>query len=167
MADDQPGATPEQPADAQTPADDFKSEESKRSVLADLATERQARKELEGKFSRLAEALGGNPKAKDADLAEMVSNLTRRLEVSELAREHRITDRDDLEALLAVTNVEARAKLAARLAPSAADDKQAEPQVFPRPKPDASQGPKGDPAKPEPEPGLGRMRAAYAESSTN
>ena len=165
MADDQPGATPEQPADAQTPADDFKSEESKRSVLADLATERQARKELEGKFSRLAEALGGNPKAKDADLAEMVSNLTQRLEVSELAREHRITDRDDLAALLAVTNVDARAKLAARLAPSVADDKPAE--VFPRPKPDASQGPKGDPAKPEPEPGLGRMRAAYAESSKN
>ena len=27
--------------------------------------------------------------------------------------------------------------------------------------------PKGDPAKPEPEPGLGRMRAAYAESSKN
>lgn len=165
MSNEQPGATPETPPapDAAKP-DGFKSEESKQSVLADLATERQSRKELESKLNRLAEALGGDPKGKDADLAEMVGSLTSRLEVSELAREHRITDKDDIAALLAVSNAEARAKLAARLAPKD-DGKPADPQPLPRPKPDATQGPKGDPAKPDPEPGLGRMRAAYAESA--
>lgn len=168
MSDDQTGATPEAaPPDAPKP-DGFKSEESKQAVLADLATERQARKDLEAKFNRLAEALGGDGKGKDADLAGMVTQLTQRLEVSELAREHKITDRDDIATLMAVSDTEARAKLAARLAPKAADPApKAEPEVFPRPKPDASQGPKGDPVQPDPEPGLGRLRAAYANSAKN
>lgn len=169
MADEQPGATPDTAPQSSEPTpkpDGFKSEESKQSVLADLATERQARKDLESKFNRLAEALGGDAKNKDADLAEMVGQLTQRIEVSDLARKHGITDEDDIASLMAVTNADARGRLATRLAPKVTPDEKSGEQPLPRPKPDATQGPKGEPAKPDPGPGQARMRAAYAASET-
>ncbi|MGX4358800.1 hypothetical protein ACWJW2_19595 [Clostridioides difficile] len=142
---------------------DFKNDDSKNAVLADLAKERDKRKALEDRFNKLAAALGVDQKAsKDADLSEKVADLTTRLDVSELARRHGITDEDDCAALAAVTDSQARAKLAARLAPQKGAEKGEEPDdatVFPRPKPDASQGSKGAPPKPEPLPGRDRLVA--------
>ncbi|MGC5352361.1 hypothetical protein ACPXAT_27400, partial [Klebsiella pneumoniae] len=65
--------------------------------------------------------------SKDADLSEKVADLTTRLDVSELARRHGITDEDDCAALAAVTDSQARAKLAARLAPQKGAEKGEEP----------------------------------------
>ena len=123
---------------------------------------------LKAQFAALGEALTGKKSGQGADLTAAVANLTTRLEVSELARTHGITDADDIATLQAIPDAEARTRLAARLAPKTDDAKDVTgQQTYPRPKPDASQGPKGNPAAPEPEPGLGRLRAAYAAANKN
>ena len=126
-------------------------------------------KALSGQFAKLAQALGVDAKSDAAaDLGAVVANLTMRLDVADLARTHGITDAEDIAALYAVTDETARGKLAARLAPAKGqqDDQTNDGQrVYPRPKPDASQGPKGEPAESDPTPGMERLRAAYAASS--
>lgn len=172
MMADQPPAGPPDPdptagPDADNATDDlggFKSKGSKDSVLADLATERQARKDLESKFARVAEAFGvkaekGKSDDAVAQLTDMVGTMQRELAVERLARTHKITDEDDIAALAAVSDVQAREKLAARLAPR--EDTQQDTDPRPRlPKPDATQGPKGDQIKPNPKPGMPRLSEA-------
>lgn len=128
-------------------------------------------KALQGQMGALASALGVDAKPdKEADLTGALAKLTLRLDVSELARTHGISDAEDIASLQAIQDPEVRARLAARLAPKA-DDSKGEAgdgkEVFPRPKPDGTQGPKGAPSGPEPEPGLGRLRAAYAATNKN
>lgn len=76
------------PKPAVAAGDEFKSEESKKSVLADLAKERDARQALEQKFEAqqkaFATALGLSEEPKTGDeLAETVNALTKRLDDAE------------------------------------------------------------------------------------
>lgn len=145
----------------------FKSPESKDAVLADLATERAERKRLAAQLQSLTEALGGDPKVKDFDPAREIAHITRRLDVAELARVHGVTQDDDLAVLASIDDPAVRAKAAARFAapaPAATDSGSGpapKPETFPRPKPDATQGPKGEPERPDPAPGVPRMAAAF------
>ena len=120
-------------------------------------------KALQQQFSAIGEALGAKPKGKDEDALTTVqtalSDIRTELAVEKLARAHRITDEDDIATLAAVTNPEARAKLAARLAP-AKDD---EPKPKRKPAPDPSQGPK-DASKARPDvKGVQRLASAFEE----
>ena len=83
-----PAATTTEPKPEPAKGDEFKSEESKKSVLADLAKERDARQALEKKFEdqqkAFAAALGlaEEPKSGD-DITETVNALKARLDESE------------------------------------------------------------------------------------
>lgn len=140
-----------------------------------LQQEREARGELEkqlkamqDQFAGLAEAFGvkaekgAKPDETIARLANTVGGIQGELAVERLARRHKITDEDDIAALLAVSDEGARAKLAARLAPAdPGPDNEPRPRI---PKPDASQGPKGDPAKPDAKPGLSRLTQGVTDA---
>lgn len=77
---------PATPAVAASGADEFKSEESKRAVLADLAKERDARKALEARFDQLGEAFGvKKPDGGKTDIEQLTERLTNH--ESELAKE--------------------------------------------------------------------------------
>ena len=140
-----------------------------------LQQEREARGELEkqlkamqDQFAGLAEAFGvkaekgAKPDETIARLANTVGGIQGELAVERLARRHKITDEDDIATLLAVSDEVARAKLAARLAPAdPGPDNEPRPRI---PKPDASQGPKGDPAKPDAKPGLSRLTQGVTDA---
>lgn len=146
-----------------------------------LREERDARKEMEkqlkamqDQFAVLAEAFGvkadkgAKPDESVAKLTESVGGIQRELAVERLARLHKITDEDDISTLLSVADEGARTKLAARLAPT--DAPPAKPDTEPRPrtpKPDATQGPKGDPAKPDPKPGMSRLTEGVMDALDN
>lgn len=133
-----------------------------------LQAERDARKALETELAdfkkSIAEAFGAKPADKDADVLATVqqslSEIKRESAVLRLANEHQITDKDDLELLAATHDPDAQSKLAARLAAKKDDG----PGT---PKPDLSQGPKGDQPKPESLPGVPRMAAAFDDAMTN
>lgn len=169
MADEASDATVD---DQQKDAGGFKSPESRDSVLADLATERAERKRLAAQLQKLTEALGADPKAKDFDAADAIAKINARIDVAELARKHGVVDDDDIEVLSSITDPAVRAKAAERFAaatkaPSApGDEKELEPkrEVLPRPKPDGTQGPKGEIQRPDPAPGVPRMAAALEEA---
>ena len=140
-----------------------------------LQQEREARGELEkqlkamqDQFAGLAEAFGVNaekgakPDETVARLTQTVGDIQKSLQVERLARQNRITDEDDIATLLAVSDEGARAKLAARLAPAdPGPDNEPRPRI---PKPDASQGPKGDPAKPDAKPGISRLTQGVTDA---
>lgn len=171
--------TPDQPApkddadtkDAKLSGDEPLGEPGKKALEAERDARRSAESELtalRGEFesfrTSLTEALGVKSKGKDgsdtlSQVQEQLAQMKRDNSVLALANEHKITDKDDLDLLRSTSDDEARSKLAARLAAKAADV----PSV---PKPDATQGAKGDPARPDPGPGFPRLAAAYAESST-
>lgn len=70
--------TGEKPADDKSRADGFKSEESKKAVLADLAKEREARKALEARFEKLGEAFGvQKPENGKTDVDQLTERLTK------------------------------------------------------------------------------------------
>ena len=123
-------------------------------------------KAIQAQFGDIAKAFGAKPdkEASADDLKLSVDQMRRELAVERLARTHGIADEDDIAALFEVPNEAARAKLAARLAPPAKSDGDApsanEPQTWPRPRPDATQGPKGEPQKADPKPGLPRLSEA-------
>ena len=168
MADEASGAT----TDDQKDAGGFKSPESRDSVLADLATERAERKRLAAQLQELTEALGADPKAKDFDAADAIAKINARLDVAELARKHGVTDDDDIEVLSSIDDPVVRAKAAERFAAATkgADGSEGEQksdpkrEVLPRPKPDGTQGPKGEIQRPDPAPGVPRMTAALEEA---
>lgn len=131
-----------------------------------LQAERDARKALETEMADLkksiAEAFGVKPSAdKDADVLATVQKQLAEIRsesaVLRLANEHQITDKDDLALLGATQDPDAQAKLAARLAAKKDDG----PGT---PKPDLSQGPKGDPPKPDSLPGVPRLAAAFDDA---
>lgn len=137
--------------------------DARRNAETELAT---LRGEFETFRTSLTEAFGVKPNGKDSSdtlsqVQEQLAQMKRDNSVLALANEHKITDKDDLDLLRATSDDEARSKLAARLASKAEDEKK--PGT---PKPDATQGAKGDPAKPEPGPGFPRLAAAYAASET-
>lgn len=142
-----------------------------------IDTEREARKaaeartkELEAEFgamkTALAEAFGvkPDPKNKDADvlatIQQQLAGLQRDNTVLALANEHQITDKDDIN-LLRESRLEgdALAAMATRLKP--AENKPGTP------KPDASQGSKGEPTKPDALPGVPRMAQAFDDAMNN
>lgn len=127
-------------------------------------------KALQGQMGALASALGVDAKDDKGDLTGELAKLTLRLDVSELARTHGISDAEDIASLQSIQDPEVRARLAARLAPKADDGKDEKAdgkEVFPRPKPDGTQGPKGDSTTDDPAPGMARIRAAYAATNKN
>lgn len=171
MQADDPEAPQGEGEPAPDPAGGFKSPESRDSVLSDLATERSERKRLQKQIEQLQQALGVDAKSKDVDLGAEIARLTTRLDVSDLARQHGVTDADDLATLTAIADAEVRAKAAERLGSlastgktDASDAPNADPEVFPRPKPDASQGSKGEPVRPDPKPGMERLTQAVSEA---
>ena len=129
-----------------------------------LSTEKAA---LAQGHSKIAEVLGVKDKAPTSDdlvgaLKSQVDEMALDLAVERLAREHRITEADDLATLRAITDPDVRAKLAARLAPAdPGPDNEPRPRI---PKPDSSQGPKGDPAKPDAKPGLSRLTQGVTDA---
>lgn len=92
-----------------------------------LQQERDARKALERQVASLSESkkvldslasvFGGEKKAEQVDLAKEIADLKANLEVSELARQHGITDEKDID-LIRLASPDARSALAARLKPA-------------------------------------------------
>jgi hypothetical protein len=82
-----PPAKPTTPPESNAPkSEDFKSEESKRAVLADLAKERDARKALEARFEKLGEAFGvQKSEGGKTDIEQLTERLTNH--ETELAKE--------------------------------------------------------------------------------
>lgn len=126
-----------------------------------LAAERDARKKsdqkvaaLEAQFAKLAEAFGVKPDESKPDGADKVDALARAVDtilhnstVDRVARDHGITDKDDLALLAEQATGEAMEKLAKRLQPAKNDDDGAKPKRRP-PAPDHTQGRGGE--KPTP-----------------
>lgn len=141
-----------------------------------LETEREARKKAEadlaalrGDFDQfrttLGEAFGVKPTKGDdgtetlKKVQEQLTTMQHEAAVLRVANTHSITDKDDLALLEAAKDADAMEKLATRLAKTGdVDDK-----GNPTPKPDLTQGGKGDPTKPETLPGVPRMAAAFEE----
>lgn len=166
MADPDPKADPPgDPKPDPKPDDEPLGDGGKKALQA----ERDARKALETEIADLkksiAEAFGVKPSAdKDADVLatvqQQLAEMKRESAVLRLANEHQITDADDLALLGATHDPDAQAKLAARLA-SKKDDGPSTP------KPDLSQGPKGDTPKPDALPGVPRMAQAFDDAMNN
>lgn len=139
-----PNATPGATPDPETPGEEFKSEESKKSVLADLAKERDAKRALEARVAEFEQAQQDAEKAKLSDIeraqaetqeASTAAEAARReLAVYKLANAKGIQDADDIELLMGIESEEQREKFAARIAVTSAGPS--------NPKPDPSQGAK-------------------------
>lgn len=140
-------------------------------IMADLQAEREKRKTLEqtvaqmkqaqeSQTSALAEALGVKVDKKQsgddvvAALQKQVADMQRDAAVNRIAREHQITDAEDIALIGEARSEEAMAKVAARLVASATPG---------TPKPDQTQGSKGPAPKPDPGPGVARLAAAFED----
>lgn len=147
-----------------------------------IEAEREARKKAEQEFAALrgefgdfkkslSEAFGIKPekgKPDDDTLAtiqQQLAGMQHEAAVLRLANEHRITDADDLELLGSTKDAEAMSKLAVRLAKKADDTP--DPKKKPGPRPDLSQGPKGEPPNRETLPGVPRMAQAFEDAINN
>ena len=136
---------PEQVGPQDQGNDEFKSEESKQAVLADLKAERERRKALQAQVEQFEQAQAEAEKANMTELerAQAEANeykseaekRTRQLSVYQLAMDKGLTDQDDIALLEEVESDEAREKLAQRLA-----DRNSAPN---NPKPDLTQGASG------------------------
>lgn len=160
MADETPDVMPETQTPEAAPADDFKSEDSKRSVLADLHREREERKALQQQVAEMQQSLGivdqlrkalttpdapapEDPAALAAQVAEMREKLGSTTQASRrfdqaltIAEEIGISNVGDLKLIAAQQDEGAMKALAARL-------KGVMPG--PTPKPDPSAALSGDP----------------------
>jgi hypothetical protein len=125
------------------------------------------RGEFDGFKATLTEAFGVKPeKGKDdnetlATIQQQLADMRSESEVLRLANEHKITDKDDLELLGSAKDSEARSKLAVRLAAKADD---ADDKKKPGPRPDLTQGPKGEEQQRESLPGVPRMAQALEDA---
>lgn len=146
--------------------DDFKSDHSKRAVLADLAEERKARQALEKEIGDLkksiAQAFGIKDEGDKGDdvlstVQQQLADLQRDNAVLALANEHGITEKADID-LLKQSRLEGDAltAMAERLKPAETPSG--------TPKPDGSQGGKGEPSKPETLPGVPRLAQAFEDA---
>ena len=139
------------PAEGEQQSDDFKSEHSKQSVLADLAKARLERQALQAQvneltpfkdqFAKLQEVFAPKQSDDKAETADALTEITRRIEASELsaeverlARTYKIDDDDTVALLKAVPDKTQREALAKRLAPTE-DDKPKDNRRQPRPDP--------------------------------
>lgn len=134
--------------------DDFKSEHSKQSVLADLAKERDERQKLQAEvdklkpladqFAKIAAAFGGD-ESKDGEdaTADQLAAIQKRLDdadraalVERIARQHNLTDDADVAILATIGEASAMEAVAKRLR-----DASAQPENARRiPRPDRSLG---------------------------
>lgn len=119
-----------------------------------LAAERDARKKsdaevaaLKTQMSRLAEAFGVKPADSKPDgedkvdaLAKAVDTILHNSAVDRVARDHGITDKDDLALLREQGNEQAMEKLAKRLQPAKTNDDDGAKPKRRTPAPDPSQG---------------------------
>jgi hypothetical protein len=135
--------------------DEFKSEESKRAVLADLAKEREERKRLAGQLEKLAPleklaaALGasGDPETGPTDIEKITERLTKH--ETELAGERQARWRAEIANEKGLT-IEQAARLQGDSKDALAADADALKALFPTappapgtPRPDPSQGGQG------------------------
>lgn len=100
------------------PDDDFKSDASKKALLADLRKARDDRNSLRTENEALNESIAERDAtitAKDAELTAKDAQI----EVLKLAASHHIEDESDIELLASVTDSEKRSNLAKRLATDA------------------------------------------------
>ena len=119
-----------------------------------LAAERDARKKsdqkvaaLEAQFAKLAEAFGVKPDESKPDGADKVDALAKAVDtilhnsaVDRVARDHGITDADDLALLREQANEQAMERLATRLKPATGEDGKTETSAAPRPDRSAGKG---------------------------
>ena len=119
-----------------------------------LAAERDARKKsdaevaaLKTQMSRLAEAFGVKPADSKPDgedkvdaLAKAVDTILHNSAVDRIARDHGITDADDLALLREQANEQAMERLATRLKPATGEDGKTKTSAAPRPDRSAGKG---------------------------
>ena len=119
-----------------------------------LAAERDARKKsdqkvaaLEAQFAKLAEAFGVKPDESKPDgedkvdaLAKAVDTILHNSAVDRVARDHGITDADDLALLREQANEQAMERLATRLKPATGEDGKTKTSAAPRPDRSAGKG---------------------------
>lgn len=139
------GEQPERVETQEQGNDEFKSEESKQAVLADLKAERERRKALQAQVEQFEKERSEAEKANMSELerAQAEANeyksaaekRARELSVYQLAIDKGLTDQEDIALLEEVESDEAREKLAQRLA-----DRNSAPN---NPKPDLTQGASG------------------------
>lgn len=135
------GKTPE--AEADPKVEETHPKGSKEAVLADLAKEREQSRDLKARIAAFEQAQQEAEKAKLSDIerAQAEANearaeaekSSRKLSVYQLAIEHGIKDKDDLELLEGIESEDARERFAKRIAAPAGPA---------TPKPDPSQGAK-------------------------
>jgi hypothetical protein len=162
------------PADPPEGDDPDDGKGGKSAVLADLAKERKARQALEDQVKELAplkeqmEALAAAFGVKPAEGDKAADTLsTMQAQIAQMQRDnavlaaaslHGITDQADLDLLKSsALEGDALAAMAERLKPAGDDGK-------PTPKPDLSQGGKGDDLKPETLPGVPRLAQAFEDA---
>ena len=136
--------------------DGFKSEHSKQSVLADLATARQERNELRAKvekleplaaqLEKLTKALA--PESEDGDeqaTSDALAAIQKRLDeadlrasVEALARRHKIDSDEDVALLASIPDAKQREALAVRIAPG--DQEPPKSRFFSGPDPSIGKG---------------------------
>ena len=156
MTETPPEPDPNQP-DGAKPDDDGKDDGDK--LLGPngekaLAAERDARKKsdqkvaaLEAQFAKLAEAFGVKPDESKPDGADKVDALAKAVDtilhnsaVDRVARDHGITDADDLALLREQANEQAMERLATRLKPATGEDGKTKTSAAPRPDRSAGKG---------------------------
>lgn len=150
-------ATPRDPEVSETPTQDpqeqpqgseeFKSEESKKAVLADLMAERDARKKLQEQVDKFEQAEADAKKAQMSEIERAQAEVKEAQEAANqanaellkyrIAGKHEITDEEDIELFLTGTDEETLTRQAERLASRASGPR--------NPQPDPSAGPKGGP----------------------
>ena len=113
---------------------------------------------LKDQMTALAQVFGVKPESGDGDivgtLQVQIAAMQHQALVDRVARTHGITDPEALDILSTAKDEQAMAKRAEWLNATKAP---------PTPKPDASQGAKGDPNKPDPGPGVARLAAAFED----
>ena len=100
------------------PDDDFKSDASKKSLLADLRKARDDRNLLRTENETLTESIAERDATITAKDAELTAKDTQ-IEVLKLAASHHIEDESDIELLGSIADSEKRSNLAKRLASDA------------------------------------------------
>lgn len=155
---------PEPPAGEKPDEGDKGRKGGQAQILADLASERDKRQAIETQLTTFQAALAsafGIDAGKEPSTDQLVGDIQKQLAamqhqslVDRVARVHGITESDDLEFLASAKDEEQMSRFAARLKAATAPG---------TPKPDGSQGAKGDPNKPDPGPGIARLSAAFED----
>lgn len=155
---------PEPPAGEKPDEGDKGRKGGQAQILADLASERDKRQAIETQLTTIQTALasafgidaGKQPSAEElvGDVQKQLAAMQHQSLVDRVARVHGITESDDLEFLASAKDEEQMSRFAARLKVATAPG---------TPKPDGSQGAKGDSNKPDPGPGIARLSAAFED----